>query len=126
MEYASIIVERAGAVGIVTLNRPEVLNAINIRMRAELADAMKELEADENVRVIVFTGAGRAFSAGGDIHEQVEYADVSSEEWKRWGASAPDAFNAVALCSKPTIGAMNGLAYGAAAMMSRSCSKIPD
>ena len=73
MTYEHILLDREDGVGIVTLNRPEVLNAMNRRLMRELADAVKTLDADDEIGCIVVTGAGeRAFSAGGDIHEQRE------------------------------------------------------
>lgn len=67
--YETLVVERHGRVGWLVLNRPEALNAMNSRMREELADAWRELDADPAVRVIVQTGAGRAFQTGADLRE---------------------------------------------------------
>src|SRR5204863_2802344 len=73
MTYEHILVETEDGVGIVTLNRPDKLNAMNRQLSSELHDAVKRMEADEAIGCIVITGAGeRAFSAGGDIHEQRE------------------------------------------------------
>ena len=73
MTYEHILLEREDGVGIITLNRPEKLNAMNRKLSSELQDAVKELDADDAIGCIVITGAGtRAFSAGGDIHEQRE------------------------------------------------------
>jgi len=120
MTYEHILLDREDGVGIVTLNRPEVLNAMNRRLFAELADAVKVLEADETIGCIVITGSGeRAFSAGGDIHEQraddrlytPEQLDAMSDPRRSYDIGA---------CRKPTIGMMNGLAYGGAAVLSSS------
>jgi enoyl-CoA hydratase/carnithine racemase len=120
MSYEHILLEREDGVGIVTLNRPEMLNAMNRRLFAELADAVKALDADDSVGCIVITGAGdRAFSAGGDIHEQraddrlytPEQLDAMSDSRRSYEISA---------CRKPTIGMMNGLAYGGGAVLSSS------
>ncbi|HEY4174400.1 MAG TPA: enoyl-CoA hydratase/isomerase family protein, partial [Rhodopila sp.] len=71
MTYEHILLDREDGVGIIMLNRPDVLNAMNRKLSSELADAVKTLDADDNIGCIVITGAGdRAFSAGGDIHEQ--------------------------------------------------------
>ena len=73
MTYEHILVSKEDGVGLVTLNRPEKLNAMNRRLSSELRDAVLELDADDAIGCIVITGAGdRAFSAGGDIHEQRE------------------------------------------------------
>ena len=72
MNYEHILVEKEDGVGIVTLNRPEKLNAMNRTLSSELRDAVKAFDADDGIGCTVITGAGRAFSAGGDIHEQRE------------------------------------------------------
>ena len=71
-DYEHILVEIEDGVGILTLNRPDKLNAMNRKLSSELRDAVKAMDADDGVGCIVITGAGRAFSAGGDIHEQRE------------------------------------------------------
>src|SRR5262245_63620691 len=71
MTYENILGERDDGVGIVTLNRPNALNAMNRKLGAELLDAVRTLEADDEIGCLVITGAGdKAFSAGGDIREQ--------------------------------------------------------
>ena len=116
MGYRSIIVEREDGVGIVTLNRPEVLNALSRDLLRELDAAVGELEEDPETCAIVFTGKGdRSFSAGADIHEMARLAEESK-------AVSPDPERTkhtwhIATCAKPTIGAINGLAYGGGALM---------
>ena len=80
MSYETILIERENGVGIVTLNRPEKLNAMNRLLSRELHDALQGFEADDAIGCIVLTGAGRAFSAGGDIHEQREDDHRRTEE----------------------------------------------
>ena len=71
MPYEHVLVEQEEGVAIITLNRPEVLNAMNRQLNYELHDAVVKANADDEIGCIVITGAGdRAFSAGGDIHEQ--------------------------------------------------------
>src|SRR5881296_2128788 len=117
-----ILVEKTQGVAIVTMNRPEQLNAMNQRLNAELHEAVTRMSADDEVGCIVITGAGnRAFSAGGDIHEQ-------RENDKKYTQPELDARTAVrtrgsyeiSACPKPTIGMMNGLAYGGAAVLASS------
>jgi enoyl-CoA hydratase len=112
MGYETIEVERRGHVGWLIFNRPEVLNAFNLKMAAELSDAWQELESDDTVRVIVNTGRGRAFQTGVDVREvsdsegmggRVEKADHS-----KGGMTARN--NDV---WKPVIAAVNGLCVGA-------------
>jgi enoyl-CoA hydratase/carnithine racemase len=120
MNYEHILLDVEDGIGIVTLNRPDSLNAMNRGLSGELHDAVKKLDADDAVGCIVITGAGtRAFSAGGDIHEQREddrrYTFEQLEEM-RGGRRAYD----IAATAKPTIGMMNGLAYGGAAVLASS------
>jgi enoyl-CoA hydratase len=119
MAYEHILVEREDGVGIVTLNRPEKLNAMNRRLSSELSDAVKALDGDDSIGCIIITGAGeRAFSAGGDIHEQ-------REDDRRYTQAELDARRGrgsfeIAASKKPTIGMINGLAYGGAAVLASS------
>jgi enoyl-CoA hydratase len=120
MTYEHILLDRENGVGIVTLNRPDVLNAMNRKLMAELADAVKVLDSDDDIGCIVITGAGeRAFSAGGDIHEQ--RADDRRYTPEQLDAmSNPRRSYEIGASRKPTIGMMNGLAYGGAAVLSSS------
>src|SRR5258705_2957660 len=78
MAYEYIITERLDGCAIITLNRPEKLNALSFPLMSEVEDALCEYEADEAIKAVILTGAGdRAFSAGADIHEM---AGLSSEE----------------------------------------------
>ena len=76
MGFNTLLVEKSDGVGLITLDRPEVLNALSLELFRELDAAVTELEADDGVRAIVFTGSGeRAFSAGADIHEMARMAE---------------------------------------------------
>jgi enoyl-CoA hydratase/carnithine racemase len=117
-----ILVEKSDGVAILTMNRPEQLNAMSYQLSTELHEAVMRMGADEEVGCIVITGAGnRAFSAGGDIHEQ-------REDDRRYTQAELDDRNAgrargsyeISACPKPTIGMMNGLAYGGAAVLASS------
>jgi enoyl-CoA hydratase len=120
MSFEHVVVEREDGVGTVTLNRPEVLNAMSRALMKELSDAVQALDADDAIGCIVITGAGeRAFSAGGDIHEQREDdRRYTPEELSKM--SNPRRSYELATTRKPTIGMMNGLAYGGAAVLSSS------
>jgi len=119
MTYEHILVDREDGVGIVTLNRPDKLNAMNRKLSAELREAVKEFDADDDIGCIVLTGTGeKAFSAGGDIHEQ-------REDDRRFTQEELDARRSrgsyeIAASAKPTIGMINGLAYGGAAVLASS------
>src|SRR5205823_5793293 len=117
-----VLVEKTEGVAILTLNRPEQLNAMNAQLNAELREAVARMSADDEVGCIVITGAGkRAFSAGGDIHEQ-------REDDRKYTQAELDARTAVrtrgsyeiSACPKPTIGMINGLAYGGAGVLASS------
>lgn len=119
MDYEHILVEAEEGVGIITLNRPDKLNAMNRRLSSELHDAVKRFEADDAVACIVITGAGRAFSAGGDIHEQREDDRRYTAEELDKMRSGRGSFD-ISACAKPVIGMINGLAYGGAAVLASS------
>ena len=102
-----VTVERDGPVAVVTMNRPEAMNALSRGLRAELAAAMEQVDADPQVRAIVLTGAGtRAFTAGLDLKE------LGVEGLAAANASEPLAnpVKAIEQCRKPVIGAINGVA----------------
>ena len=118
MSYETIKVDQVQRVAIVTLNRPEVLNALNLQLVRELDGALNDLVQDEDVGAIVVTGAGeRAFSAGADIHENRE---KSQEERDEAAAERADYTWNMASCPKPVIGAINGLCYGGGTVMATS------
>lgn len=119
MGYENILVERVdGGVGVITLNRPARLNALSYPLTIELDAAVTDFENDDDIRAVVITGAGeKAFSAGADIHEMAGIsADELAERAKRRSVFSWH----LATLKKPTIGAINGLAYGGAAVLSSS------
>src|SRR6266446_8234250 len=119
MSYEHILVDIEDGVGTITLNRPEKLNAMNRRLVSEMHEAVGRLDADDAVGCIVLTGAGRAFSAGGDIHEQLEDdARYSDDELNRMRTRR--GYLDISMSKKPNIGMMNGLAFGGAAVIASS------
>ena len=118
MAYEYILSERQGSVALITLNRPDKLNALSFPLVRELDEALTEYEADEDIKAVILTGAGeRAFSAGADIHEM---AGLSAEELVTRQEIRGHATWHIASFAKPLIGAINGLAYGGAALLSSS------
>ena len=119
MDYEHLLVEVEDRVKFITMNRPEVLNAMNHKLDEELHHAVMSANGDEGVGCIVITGAGeRAFSAGGDIHEQrihakeltAEQREANSLQYQQWMYD-------ISASPKPVIGMMNGLAYGGGAVL---------
>jgi len=112
-----------GGVALIRLNRPDKLNAIGDVMRSQLADAIKQAERDDAVRVVVLTGAGRAFSAGGDIGEMDQGMDARTPEdlgrvlREEYGAM----FIRLHTMPKPVIAALNGPALGIGASFALAC-----
>jgi enoyl-CoA hydratase/carnithine racemase len=116
MTYEFILTERSDAVAVITLNRPDKLNALSYPLVRELDEALTQYEADDAIKAVILTGAGdRAFSAGADIHEM---SGLSSEELATRQEVRGRATWHIATFNKPVIGAINGLAYGGAALLS--------
>jgi enoyl-CoA hydratase len=122
MGYEHLLVEEADGVAILTLDRPAKLNALDRRLSADLHAAVKAAEANDAIGCIVITGAGdRAFSAGGDINEQREIDRIETQaESNAYRAQAGRHRFEIGACAKPTIGMINGLAYGGAAVLATS------
>ena len=114
-----IKVERDGALAIVTVNRPDKLNALNAQIVAELGAAMRELDRDNGVRGVVLTGAGeKAFVAGADIAELAQMTPISGIDVSRAGQ---DVFRALETMHKPVIAAVNGFALGGGLELALAC-----
>jgi enoyl-CoA hydratase/carnithine racemase len=111
MTQEKVIYKVDGEIAWITLNRPEKLNALNREVWRLMAKYLNEAESDENVKVVIMTGEGRAFSAGDDIRDMLslETEEDSKEFFEEYVAKAVEAFLNL---SKPLIGAVNGLAYG--------------
>jgi 2-(1,2-epoxy-1,2-dihydrophenyl)acetyl-CoA isomerase len=116
MAYEFILTEHFDGVAVITLNRPDKLNALSFPLVRELDDALTQCEATDEIKAVILTGAGdRAFSAGADIHEM---AGLNAEELTTRQELRGHATWHIATFSKPLIGAINGLAYGGAALLS--------
>ena len=118
--YRNLLVERRGAVGIITLNRPQALNALNAALITELASALDNFESDAAIGAIVLTGGEKAFAAGADIKEmltktypQIYLDDFITSGWERVGQ-----------CRKPVVAAVAGFALGGGCEVAMMCDII--
>ena len=111
--------ERVGDVAVLTLDRPERLNAIGSDTVALLHQALDTIEADRSLRAIVVTGAGRAFSAGADISELDTLHD--GDEFATFVKGLTDVYDRLAACATPSIAAINGLALGGGFELALAC-----
>ena len=116
--YETLLVERRGAVALLTINRPEKRNALNIQTRTEGAAALDELREDESVRVVVITGAGeKAFVAGADIGEFAGRTAVTQRDVM----TGRSLFTAVDTFPKPVVAMINGFCLGGGCELAMSC-----
>ena len=120
MRYENIRAEKRGAIVTITLNRPKVLNALNAATFAELDSAFDEVAADEEVRVVLLTGAGdRAFAAGADIRE---LAAVDGGEGKAFSLRGQAVFRKIETLGKPVIACVRGFALGGGCELALACT----
>jgi len=120
MSYKAIILEESNHIATITLHRPDALNAINQDMREDFERVLDEIQSNDRIRVIVFTGAGRAFSAGGDI-------SLFEQDWKdtpKFRAQSRrlmNFFDELEQIEKPVLAAINGPCTGAGLQITLSC-----
>lgn len=120
MPLENLIVEREGAIAVVTVNRPKVLNALNSATLEELRHTVLELKHDDRVRVVIITGAGeKSFIAGADINELAVQSPVGGREHALRGQHVLDLIEHM---GKPVIAAINGYALGGGCELAMACT----
>ncbi len=119
MDFENVIVEKDGAIGVVTLNRPQALNALSYGLVKDLSLAMQALDQDPQVRVIIVTGGEKVFAAGADIKEMAERGPFDERIQER--LAYRDKINRN---SKPVIAAVSGFALGGGCELAMSCDII--
>jgi len=119
MEFKNTLYEKAEGVATITINRPDALNALNQETIKEIMTRVEDAEKDENIRVIIITGAGdRAFSAGADLRMMKGASPVKGAELSRAGQSLT---TQIETCGKPVIAAVNGYALGGGIELAMAC-----
>jgi enoyl-CoA hydratase/carnithine racemase len=122
MPYDNIDIAEDSGIVTITLNRPDKLNALVGHMRRDLAEALEEAGSDRLVRVVVITGAGRGFCAGGDLERAAELMEKrDSEEFARLLGAARRVVTAIRQMTKPVVAAINGTAAGAGCNLALAC-----
>jgi enoyl-CoA hydratase len=119
--YDTLNYEVKKEIGILEINRPEALNAIDFHVLEELESCINVVEKDSDIRVLIITGAGRAFVAGADIREQSTFDVQAGRSWGRRGSAL---FRRIELLPMPTIAAVNGFALGGGCELALSCDII--
>jgi enoyl-CoA hydratase len=113
-----IELKRDDGVALLAINRPEALNAMNVALLDELWEAFEQVESDDEVRVLVITGTGKAFVAGADIGHMSGFSPQQAKEWSEFGQSVVGKLESM---KKPVIAAVNGYALGGGTELALAC-----
>jgi enoyl-CoA hydratase len=121
MSYEFVVSEREDTIATLRLNRPEKLNSWNLQMREELREAVRELVDDDELRVLIITGTGRAFSAGEDVHGMGDLSSIGPKGFRRRVRMIHNVFDELEKIEVPVIAAINGVAAGGGLELALSC-----
>lgn len=122
MNYDFLLEEdRDGGIRVLTLNRPERLNAWNAQMRAEMRDAVDRATTDPNLRVLILTGSGRGFSAGEDVSDMEDLTSLGARGFRAVARGIHDVFDTIEAIEVPVIAAIDGVAAGGGFELALSC-----
>ncbi|MBZ4655042.1 MAG: Crotonyl-CoA hydratase [Peptococcaceae bacterium] len=117
-EYKNLLFTNEEGIGILTMNRPKALNALNSETLSELSQLLDEIAKDDSVKVLIITGAEKAFVAGADITEMLH---MTSAEGRTFGLLGQATFNKIENMPKPVIAAINGFALGGGCELAMAC-----
>ena len=118
MNFENLVFKQEGNIGILSINRPKALNALNTQVLKELDEAIDIIEKNDEVHIVVLTGEGRAFVAGADI---AEMKSMGSKEAREFAKNGLEVFRKIELMEKPVIAAVNGFALGGGCELSMCC-----
>lgn len=121
MSYEFLKLQTDAGVAVLKLDRPDTLNAWNQKMRDEMRDAVRDLAADDSLRVLVITGEGRAFSAGEDVRGMQGLAEAGTRGFRRVARNIHNVFDELEAIEVPVIAAINGVAAGGGLELALSC-----
>lgn len=118
MDYECIIYEKKDQIGLIQLNRPKVLNAMNRQLWIEMQDALDDARQDKTIKALILTGNGRAFSTGADLKDS---RDRTIEDYRQYLESLQEASRKIIRFEKPIIAAINGYALGSGYELALAC-----
>jgi enoyl-CoA hydratase/carnithine racemase len=121
MTYQHLQIARQNGITTLRLDRPERFNSWNSQMRHEIAEAVAEFSADDDMRVLIITGTGKAFSAGEDVGGMKELTDIGTRGFRRVARNIHNVFDEIEAMEVPVIAAINGVAAGGGMELALSC-----
>ena len=124
MSEPLVLVDKDGAIGTITLNRPKSMNALSTQLGIDLGQALEDLESDPNIRVLILTGAGKAFCAGVDLKELGGENSMLKQEGGLMSSSRTNSIRRMSHFSGPTIAAVNGVAITGGFELALNCDII--